>query len=759
MKFAYLSFLCFCIAFSAYSQEKARYSIEFTDQKAEDALALIEDTYNVKFSYRSDLVKNKYINLEKADRTLDEVLFEISLIIHVTFQKIDEQYIYLVPDNTRVLDEVIIQNYLVDGVSKNINSSFEINPKALGLLPGLIEADILESVQQLPGVIGIDESATELSVRGGSADQNRIIWDGINIYQSSHLFGMLSVFNPNVPSRITFYNKGTNPRFGERVASVIDISTSTKIQDSIKAEAGFNSISADGFLDIPIVKKKLSLQGSFRRSFEDLIETNAFKNLEKKVFQGTPIEDELFSFRDYNIKLNYKPDRENSLYASIIHIDNDLESNFPESSFDTSYYNVLDAENTGYSLQWNYLWQDNINQQTQINLSRYNLRYNYQFRENNQLISDFFEKNSISDFGVASEVFVDLNSDNSYSLGYQYSLKNVDYITAGSSGITYQSTETNAIINTHSFFGNYTYRKSDLMDIQAGLRINYYTGLNSIRLEPRIIVNRKIIENLKIQLTGEIKNQIISQLQEDILSSGLLENRLWVLADNGQLPIVNSKQYSLGFIYAKNDWIFDLDVYHKNVSGITSAFTGFLNLTSSSFNTGDEIINGINIYMKKDIGPINTWASYSYIDANDRYQGINNNLRFSSSTEMKHNISASFGYTLKQFQFALGWQWRTGKPYTELEYDSSGNAIYFEGINNENFPVFHRLDFSTTYAFAFSKRRKTRGKIGLSIRNLYDRKNYIDIKYIGDISSPQEIKTVDIFSLGRTINIMFRVFF
>jgi len=213
-------FLIFWFIFS-FSQEKVTKSLYYPNKEIVVVLKDLEKKFTVKFSYPSDLLENLKISLTKKDRTLEDVLFEITALTNIQFNKLATKYYYLSKITSENLNEVVVKSFLTKGITKNKDASYTLNPKKQGLLAGLTETDILESIQQLPGVVSADETATGIIVRGGNSDQNRILWDNINIYHSGHLFGMVSVFNPFIAQKITFYNKGTNAKFGERVSSVI----------------------------------------------------------------------------------------------------------------------------------------------------------------------------------------------------------------------------------------------------------------------------------------------------------------------------------------------------------------------------------------------------------------------------------------------------------------------------------------------------------------------------------------------------------
>jgi hypothetical protein len=761
-------FLFFLPLVVAFSQEEATFSIEFNEALVSEALLSLEEIYDVRFSYQDHLLKDKKVTLKKSDRSLNQVLDEISVLTTLSFQKIDERYIIvneskITIKNIQLLDDVIITGYLTKGIHKNKDATFTITPKKLEILPGLIEADILESIQLLPGVISLNETATGFTVRGGAMDQNRVIWDGINMYHKGHLFGMLSAFNPNSTSKVIFHNKGTHSRFGERVSSVIDISSINQVSDRFKVGIGINGINTDVYLETPIIKHKLSIQASLRRSYTELYQSVTFNKIADKVFQDTKITNiqntnNDFFFIDYNIKLNYKLNDNNSFYVSTIFIDNNLDYLVEDKDLGKSYNDVLEIKNDGYGFGWNKIWNPNISQKTKVSLSRYSLAYNYITSENGGQISNFEKKNEIYDSGASTELILNTKKNNSLTLGYQYVLKDVSYLFKENIGSAIILDSDKTIISTHSLYVQYYYKNPKLFDINMGIRSSYYQELDAVRLEPRILIYKDIFKNLKIQLSGEIKNQIISEIDETVLSDLSLENKLWRLADGETFPIINSMQVSAGFLYEAKGWSLDVDGYYKSITGKTALSLGFLNPDDSSFHIGEQNILGVDFYAKKDFSFIKTWISYSFNNVVSNFDGINNNETFTSSTNIRHSFTSSVAYKLKRFQVALAWNWRTGKPYTKANI-SPDTQYYYIGINTEELPNYHRLDFSTTYDFNFSKKSKIKGKIGFSIRNVYNQKNHLSREYVGNNSVNDSIVVVDKYSLGITPNFLFRVYF
>mgnify|MGYP006085929223 FL=1 len=749
----------------ASSQEEAFY-FELKNETIVEVFTKIEDTYGVIFSYQDDDISNKRMSLKREKRTIREVLESLELLTKLSYKIVNNRYIiinHFLKENVNIheLDKVIIRSYLTEGVKKINNGSFKLSPSKLGILPGLTEPDVLESIQLLPGVLSPNEVASGFFVRGGASDQNRLIWDGINIYHKGHLFGMISPFNPNVTSKIKFINKGSHAKYGDRLSSVIDMSSNSTISETVKAQLGFNGINGDALLEVPIIKDKLNVQGSFRRSYGEALETFTFNQLEDKVFESTKInnsenENNEFSFFDYNLKLNYKPNKNNSLYASVISIDNQLDYVLNHTDNNRKFIDKLVTSNMGYGLGWKVKWNEKTTQNTTAFFSDYKLNYNFITIEGDMQVSDFEKRNTIFDSGISSEVTIDGSKASQVAIGYQYALKDVAYAFLNTTNLSFVLDTENNTIQTHSVYGQYDYENPKLFNLSFGLRSTYFSELDAVRVEPRMVVYKPLLKNLNFQATAEIKNQIISEIDETILSDLSLENRVWRLADGNAFPITNSQQISAGFIYSKKGLSIDIDTYYKKLKNITALSLGFLNPENSNFNVGQRKIIGLDAFVKRNFNGFNYWLSYSLNKSESRFENLNNNKDFTSKSNVTHSVSTSLSYKLDGFQFALGWKWQTGKPYTIAKESSGG--LEFDGINTGELPIYHRLDFSSTYNFKMSKHNKLRGKVGLSIRNIYDRRNLISREYRGNNSLDDPIELIEKFSVGITPNLMFRLY-
>ena len=291
MKIKITIFIFFC-SLLVMSQEKV--SVLYTDLPLRDIIVDIEKRFDIKLSYNSELIDSFLISFQSDEASLQDIFSAIEEQTNIEFDKVDKRY-YIIKKQPKVdlsktqqLDEILISEYLTTGIREGQDKSITVSPKELGILPGLTEPDVLQSIQLLPGVQSPTETASGLYVRGGTPDQNLILWDGIKMYNSGHFFGTISAFNPYITDEIKLFKSGTKARYGNRVSSVIDISSDNKIPESIKGGFGFNMTHIDAYFKAPI-SKKVAILVSGRRSFTEIFNTATFKNLAKRVFQNTKI--------------------------------------------------------------------------------------------------------------------------------------------------------------------------------------------------------------------------------------------------------------------------------------------------------------------------------------------------------------------------------------------------------------------------------------------------------------------------------------
>ena len=677
-------------------------------------------------------------------------------------------------ESTSVLDEILVTNYLTGGISKKKDGSIVLSSKKLGILPGLTEPDVLQSIQLLPGISSPNETASGVHIRGGTPDQNLILFNGIKMYNSAHFFGMISAFNPYTINKIKVFKSGAGAKYGNHISGVIDIETDYNLADKTNGGFGFNLTHLDVFFNIKLTEN-LSFSISGRRSFTDILNTNTFKKLSDKVFQNTIISENSnssdadffsstnFYFTDFNSKIIYEPTKKDKVIFNQLYIKNKLEHDFGLNDNTYKTNDILDIENKGFSGLWIRKWNNKISQKSSFYHSNYDFKY------------DFSETTSISNEnqkGIKLNQIKDINFETSIELktglkslsnfGYQFSNNKVSYklerTDQSLSSFDYflEESEKNT---THAVFGEYIFTNKDKLTLQAGVRSNYYSLTNKLFFAPRIYSQILLSDKLWFKASVESKQQNISQLLEFTTSDFGLENQLWALSTTENVPILKSNQYTFGFIYKKDNWIIDIDFYQKKITGLTSLSKGFQTI-NDDYSEGKSVIKGVDFLLQKKWTNYSSWISYSFSNNQFIFSDINNGNSFFGNSDIKHNFLWSHNLKLGKYDFSLGWSFRTGIPYTNaLGIDSNSQIVYENKLNGSRLPSYHKLDFSSIYSFNFNK--KWTGKVGISLINIYNNKNILQRTFsvIEDQNGNDILSKTDVFSLGFTSNLVFRVYF
>jgi hypothetical protein len=726
---------------------------------------------NINLSNKARITTNSngYFELKKGDST-------ILLISHIGFvtQKIvadnsDSKnclQILLEPEITE-LEEIKTNSILASGISKNKDGSFEIKPKKFGILPGLIEPDALQAMQQIPGVNSIDESVSSINVRGGTHDQNLFLWNGIRMYQTGHFFGLISVFNPNLAHTISIYKNGSSAFFGESVSSVVAISSTPETTEKNAVSAGINMINADIYAKYNLSKKSY-VEISARKSITDFVETPTYKEYFNKVFQNTTItdfsqiqnvdyqSDKKFGFYDATLKFAQKIGLKDQLVLDLITIKDNLEvfQSATVNDINKSENNVLRQQNYGGNLAWERKW-NNFNT-TKINVynSAYELLADKRNTIGNQIV---IQENTVSNNGVNLENNHIISSKFNFNEGYQFNEIGVTNLEQVSNPDFYHKIK--EVLRTHALIleGKYNDTLSRIY-FKVGTRINYIEKFEKFIVEPRIQFSYGINKSLNLEVLGELKSQNSQQiidLQKDYFG---IEKRRWILSNNTTIPIQKSKQISLNLFYKKNDWLLDIENFYKKVNGITTSSQGFQNQLEFIRTTGDYEVLGTEILIQKKINHFLTWLSYTYNNNNyffSNYEYPN----FPNNFELTHTLSWAGIYEKNNFKIALGTKLSSGRPKTSpnnSQIDLSNPILVYNKPNNTNVNIFSQVNFSSTYKWETIN--GIQYKLGISILNILNRKNEIN-EYYRISSLTNSIEEVETSALRRTPNISFRVSF
>lgn len=668
------------------------------------------------------------------------------------------------------LNEVVTERYLTTGISKLKDGSFGIKPRKFGILPGLIEPDVLQAMQQLPGINSIDETVSNINVRGGTHDQNLFMWNGLRLFQTGHFFGLISALSPNLAHDIKISKNGTSAFYGESVSSAVDISSRPKDIGNTATSIGSNMISADFYTRIK-ASKDANIELTARRSFTDVLAFPAYNKYSKRIFQNTVVtalnnsndvnykSDKEFYFYDFTAQYHQKIGKKHHIYADVISINNKLD--FTQGTITQT--NVvtkasgLDQLTLGVTTLWRTNWSESHSSEIGVYGSYYNVDAQNQSIEYNQVT---VQKNTILDAGLRLSDRRILTQAFTLHSGYQYNeigIKNSDDINEPQ-----YSRNIKKVLRTHALIGELEFSpESSRIFSRLGFRVNYIDPLGALYAEPRMQFNYTFADNWQLEILAEKKSQTASQvveLQGDFLG---IEKRRWVLADNKDIPVQHSSQASLGVSYKNKGWLISLDNFYKKVKGITSNGQAFQDQLELVQTTGSYTVYGTEFLIQKQFKDFYAWLSYTWNNNNYSFNGIEPK-KFPSNFELAHTVNCAAIYEWNKLKIALGGKWFTGRPTTPPlinvpVYSSSGMpSVAYRSSNSDNLSAFFQIDFSTYYTMKLSDKLDL--QFGAAVLNIFNRKNIINTYY--RINSDRDgIEMVNTYALERTPNAMVKLSF
>lgn len=732
----------------------------------------VEKKFNVSISYADTNVKLIFISAPKTDLSLEETLDELRRKTKLKFTVLNQRFIVVEKAslskenfNLQRLDEVFVHNYLTRGLAKSIDGTIEISPQKFGILPGLSEPDILQTIQALPSVTSADERISNLNIRGGTNDQNLVLYEGITMYQTGHFFGLISAFNPYLTEKVNLTINGTRAKYGSGVSSLISIENNDEINTKSKSGAGFNLISIDGFSNFQL-SDKTALQISARRSYTDALLTPTYDNYLERIFNNSELNDnrtpesqlqqnENFFFYDASVKFLYDINKTSRLRANAITIFNSLDyggNSINNTNTQLTTQSELNQKSYAGNIIYTYNLSKDTNMSSQLYFSNYQLFGNNLVVDTNQELT---QENEVNDFGFRIDFLKSIDSNLNLNSGYQFnniSVSNLEDV----SNPDFRSFVRN-VISTHSIYGEAEFTSSSKNTYgRVGLRGNYIGKLDELLFEPRFSFTQKFLKHFKIEILGEIKSQNIAQiidLQQDFFG---IERRRWQLSNGNDVPLIKSNQFSIGLNYQEKGLLVSAEAFKKTVNGISTRSQGFQNQFQLVNANGSYTIRGIDVLFNKKFQNLSTWFSYSFSKNDYNFETLNNGEDFPNNIDIQHVVNISSAYTLDNLKLSAGLNWRSGRPFTEpAENQFNSGALLYNTPNNRRLDNYMRLDISAIYNFEVAD--KVRAEVGASIWNVLDNRNTINSFFSRNGSEP--IIQNNEFALGLTPNFSFRLNF
>ncbi|MEQ8549403.1 MAG: TonB-dependent receptor plug domain-containing protein [Cyclobacteriaceae bacterium] len=656
------------------------------------------------------------------------------------------------------LEEVIIKNYITRGIDKRDNGKTVVDVQNTNILPGLTEPDIFFTLQNLPGIQSINETVTDINIRGGSNDQNLILWDGLRIYQTGHFFGLISAINPHIIGKTTLTKNGTPAQLGEGVSGTIEVETRKKSTNEIIAHAGSNLINSDLLLEVPT--DKLHLLIASRQSIGGIFNTPTYNQYFERAFRFSDVindpnsqvinSDEKFNFYDFSFNATYKPSSKTGIKAGVLVLNNGIsyeESGLVNNSVGSKVSNLDQGTIAGY-LSCDQRWSDRFKTKLHSSIMKYKQQsVNFEVITGQEHILD----NEVLETSLRAEGSYFLNEIWDVEVGIQIvetgirNFRDINLPAFRSLSKEVRRTTSlyvqgNAHLQTHT-------------TIAAGIRANYFDMLSQYRIEPRLAMVTRLGGLFSLEVLAETKSQTTVQVvdfQTDFLG---VEKRKWELVNGENIPLMTSRQASVGLNYQKKSMLVSLEGFIKDVDGVATASQGFLNQFQFDRTFGSYVSRGIELLVNPSFGNLDSWVTYSYLNSDYTFSDLVP-PKFRNNFDISHALSVGLTYQLNNLELSSGVNYRSGVPFTEPQgIDKNNDAIVFDFPNAMTLDNYFRLDFSAKYKFDLSD--KWSGICGIAIWNLTNTNNSINTW--SSITENGELSQINQKALGITPNLNVRV--
>jgi hypothetical protein len=631
------------------------------------------------------------------------------------------------------------------------------------------EPDVLKALLTQPGVTSVGEGAAGFNVRGGNVDENLIIMDEAPVFNSSHLLGFFSVFNPDAVKNVTLYKNAFPAEYGGRTSSVLDIRMKEGNNQKLAVNGGVSNVFSRISVEGPIQKDKSSFIIAARRSYIDVL---------AKPFLKGDSKNNVMYFYDVTAKGNVKLNENNTLYLS---------GYFGQDVF--SFNNEADFKwgNATTTLRWNHLFHPKLFLNTSVYYSRYN--YSLAFKSTDPGTNQGYDWTSnIQTYGVKPTLTWYASSRHQLKAGVNLTYYNF----YPGKGVATNNNVKNEIALLRRYgtesaaFAEDTWKIDAKLTAQAGLRLTRYaylgnttvyyfrdTTLNTSKpldhadevtskkpvtswnfLEPRLSLRYQLRKNTYVK-AGYARTSQYLHLLSNTASPTPVD--LYFPSTNNIKPSVTD-QYSIGAVSIPSflPLEFSAEFFYKKMDDVLDYVDNadlYLNqLVEADLLTGKGKAYGIELEIKKETGKWQGWINYTWSKSYRKTPGISNSDWYLSRFDRTHVVNLDLVYELnKKWSFSGAFNFGSGTPSTfpDVRLDIQGVAIPYNTTgkrNNFRLPAYHRLDVSAT--MQGKQRKKFKQEWVFGIYNLYARQNAYTIYFRQNVDQPQKTEAVRLSILG-----------
>jgi hypothetical protein len=668
----------------------------------------------------------------------------------------DGKFDILMEERIVSLKEVIVSAQKLNNIRSPQMGMDRLNIKTIRQVPALFgESDIMRVMLTLPGVKTAGEASTGFNVRGGSTDQNLILFNDATIYNPSHFFGFFSAFNPDVVKDVELYKSSIPAKFGGRLSSVLDISSREGNKKKITGSAGLGIVTSRFNIEGPLIKDKTSFILGARATYADWL-----LNLLPAEYKNSKA-----GFYDVNLQISHQFNTKNNLYVSGYYsrdkfsLNNDTTFSYSNRNLSLKYKHVFNnkwsatvvAGYDGYKYQIE-SEKDKINaHELKFDIQQLNFKADFTHYLSNHTI----------DFGV-STINYKLNPG-SYQPNSPESLIVPDVLPAENAeesaayisdkwsitpDLTIQAGIRYSVFNVLGPKDVNTYAPGlpkdpanlvETISYGSGDVIKTYHGP-----EYRLGIRYSLTESFSVKAGYNSLRQYIHMLSN---TTSISPTDIWKLSDPNIRPQYGD-QFSLGFYknYKNNTIETSVEVYYKRIKDYLDYKSGAELIMNHAIET--DVINtngkayGIELMVKKPTGKLNGWVSYTYsrilLKQDDPNAGeiINGGNYYPANYDKPHDLTVVSNYRFThRFSVSLTTTYSTGRPITipigRYYYGGSQRAL-FADRNQYRIPDYFRMDISMNVDGNHKVKQKTHNSWTFGIYNLTGRRNPYSVYFVSE---------------------------
>ncbi|MFX0555497.1 TonB-dependent receptor [Maribacter sp. CXY002] len=666
----------------------------------------------------------------------------------------------LIPQEEQLSEVIVRAKRVLDNVESPQMGALQLNAQDLKKIPAAIgEFDVLRGMTLVAGVNNAGEVSNGLSVRGGSLDQNLLLYDYAPVFNPTHLFGLFSVFTPESVSSVDLYRANIPARYGGRTTSVLDVKVKNPYVDKLKLSGGIGIVSSRLSLETPLIKDKLMLSVGGRAGFTDFLLplfSERLKNTKANFYDSTlkllylPTENDQVSFTGFYSKDFYQLD----LISKVQNINAEN--------------NQYDFRTLNGTLNWTHTFINNSTLRTLFVASDYAPKTIFPEQGSENQI-DFTTR--INYLSFISEFSNRINDNLEYYSGVQinkYAIEPGELDPGNGNSIIPVTLEKE---NSYVFagFGNVNWNLNENLSISTGLRFNHFVFVGPYKqgffneitgelastnvfekgagvktynnLEPRLGINYLVSENTSIKASYARLNQYLQNVYN---STTPLPTSRWKTSDPNIEP-QSSDAFGLG-IYTglvDNSMEFGLEGYYRlsenNITYKPGADFFLAEYLERDIVQAEGRAYGIELSLKKPKGKVNGWLNYTWSRSFLRSQNerladrVNNNQWYPSDFDRPHVINGTLNFEGDAYNtWSFNFTAQTGRPYSvangTFKLDNVDVPIFLER-NNARLRPYHRLDFSWKVRYGKNPNRRWKGDWIFTIYNVYGRRNPFNLYY------------------------------